>query len=329
MFPFPSAPHIASSLQFAARATATVYTIEVGDVFQDECLEKVQPGDSCYLEKGDHVQDGLTLTHGTADARITITGDPEACFKGSNTQDRALQIAHNYYTVEGICFDGEHRSDNVATAIYVLGAEHKEKIDVGGVEVLSSVTGLELFDLEIKNFGSECVHFRYFVTDSHVQGCTIQHCGIEDFEGGGGGKVGEAIYVGTALDQVGDGKVRAKARREGGGGGCMCAGWLTLFFCTVGRAEFSYQKYLCRVVSCRATRSLASAFWCVSIHTRYIIPSFGVFFIYIRINGEIMKLEISSCRVQQQYAWLVFANLCYFLPVFIYEPLLVLYEYKI
>lgn len=34
-----------------------------------------------------------------------------------------------------------------------------------------------------------------------------QHCGINSFENDGGGKVGEAIYVGTALDQVDDGKV--------------------------------------------------------------------------------------------------------------------------
>lgn len=34
-----------------------------------------------------------------------------------------------------------------------------------------------------------------------------QHCGIHSFENDKGGKVGEAIYVGTALDQVDDDKV--------------------------------------------------------------------------------------------------------------------------
>ncbi len=86
-------------------------------------------------------QDGLTVTHGTADARITITGHPDACIKGSNTQDRALQIAHDYYTVEGICFDGRHDDDeHVSTAIYVLGGD--EKTTKNGVT--SSVTGLQL-----------------------------------------------------------------------------------------------------------------------------------------------------------------------------------------
>lgn len=37
----------------------------------------------------------------------------------------------------------------------------------------------------------------------------MQHCGIDAFENGGGGKVGECFYIGTALDQISDSKVRA------------------------------------------------------------------------------------------------------------------------
>lgn len=168
---------------------------------------KVEPGDTCYLEKGDYESDGLTRTHGTADNRITITGDSEACIKGSNTQDRVLQIAHDYYTVKGLCFNGQHGDDYVATAIYALGADKKSDLDKNGVIIESSVTGLQLFDLEIKNFASECVHFRYSVTWAEVQGCTVQHCGIDAFENGVESKVGECFYVGTALDQVDDNKV--------------------------------------------------------------------------------------------------------------------------
>lgn len=163
----------------------------------------MEAGDDCYLEKGEHKHDGLTVVHGTADKRITITGDSGACIKGSNTQDRVLQIAHDYYTIKDICFDGDHDGSNVATAIYVLGADTKSEKN----GVMSSVTGLEMLNLEIKNFGSECVHFRYFVTHAEVYACTFQRCGVEDFSGGGGGKVGEGIYLGTALDQVKDGKV--------------------------------------------------------------------------------------------------------------------------
>lgn len=198
------------SVQLAASACARTITVKAGEDFELVCLKEVEAGDTCYLEKGDYEHDGLTVTHGTADKRITITGDKDACIKGSNSQDRVLQIAHDYYTIEGICFDGDHGGDgHVATAIYVLGADRKSTKN----GLTSSVTGLQMFNLEIKNFYSECVHFRYFVTHSEVQGCTIQHCGIEAFESGGGGKVGEGIYVGTALDQVKDGKVSGRAER--------------------------------------------------------------------------------------------------------------------
>lgn len=143
-------------VQLAASASAKTINIEAGDDFEASCLFVVEPGDTCYLAKGDYKHDGLTRVHGTEDNRITITGDSGACIKGSNTQDRALQIAHDYYTIEGICFDGEHGNDYVATAIYVLGADKKSTKN----GVTSSVTGLQMFDLEIRNFYSECVHFR-------------------------------------------------------------------------------------------------------------------------------------------------------------------------
>lgn len=168
---------------------------------------QVEPGDTCYLEKGDYKHDGLTRVHGTESKRITITGHSDACIRGSNTQDRVLQIAHNYYTIKNICFNGQHGDDYVATAIYVLGADKKSKLTKNGVTVNSSVTGLQMFDLEIKNFASECVHFRYSVTWAEVEGCTVQHCGIDAFEKGKGSKVGECFYIGTALDQVDDNKV--------------------------------------------------------------------------------------------------------------------------
>lgn len=155
--------------------------------------------------KGDHKHDGLTITHGEKDAPITIRGEQGAVIKGSNTQDRAFQIAHNYYTLEDLSFNGAHGDDYVATAIYILGGDEASNDDDG---VRSAVTGVILRNLEINNFDEECVHFRYFVTFSEVTECTIMNCGKHAFQNGGRGKVGEAIYLGTALDQLDDNKVR-------------------------------------------------------------------------------------------------------------------------
>ncbi|CAM9787554.1 unnamed protein product, partial [Laminaria digitata] len=197
--------------QLFGSASARTITVKAGEDFEAICLHAVEPGDTCYLEEGDYKHDGLTVTHGTEDNRITITGHSGACIRGSHTQDRVLQIAHDYYTIEGICFNGQNSNEYAATAIYVLG-EDKKTTKNG---ITSSVTGLQLFNLEIKNFNSECIHFRYFVTHAEVQGCTIQNCGKEDFEDGGGGKVGEGIYLGTALDQVNDNKAPEVKLRSG------------------------------------------------------------------------------------------------------------------
>lgn len=155
-------PFFGRQLSALSAASAEDFHVDTDDDFESACLKKVQAGDTCYLADGDHYHDGLTRTHGTESKRITIksANGGKACIRGSNTQDRVLQIAHNYYTIEDLCFDGDHGDSYVATAIYVLGEDEKKDLNHNGVTVKSSVTGLQLFDLEIKNFSSECVHFR-------------------------------------------------------------------------------------------------------------------------------------------------------------------------
>lgn len=63
------------------------------------------------------------------------------------------------------------------------------------------------YNLDISNFGQECIHLRYFVTHAEVAGNTIENCGINYFEHGDGGKVGEGVYIGTSLDQLDEGEV--------------------------------------------------------------------------------------------------------------------------
>ena len=68
----------------------------------------------------------------------------------------------------------------------------------------------------MSNFGGECIHLRYFCTHAEVAGCNIENCGVDYFEHGEGGKVGEGVYIGTSLDQVDDSEV-GKIRMHFGG----------------------------------------------------------------------------------------------------------------
>ncbi|CAM9883296.1 unnamed protein product [Discosporangium mesarthrocarpum] len=186
---------------------ATTYDVSPSPEGLQDCLDKVEPGDTCYLLEGNHYASAITKTHGKESSRITITGSSNACIKGysdAKKKDRTLQIAHDYYTVEDICFDGKHDDGGYypATAVYTLAWDRKSTKN----GVTSGVTGLQLYNLEIKNFYEECIHLKYFTTFTDMAGCKVYNCGIVNFSKGGDAKVGEGVYIGTAYSQWNDKK---------------------------------------------------------------------------------------------------------------------------
>lgn len=48
----------------------------------------------------------------------------------------------------------------------------------------------------------ECVRLKQFVTNSEIVDNDVSYCGVHDYRYGGGGKNGEAIYIGTSSNQV-------------------------------------------------------------------------------------------------------------------------------
>ncbi len=70
----------------------------------------------------------------------------------------------------------------------------------------SGIRGIKITRLTLKNAGSECLRFRYFVTDSEISYSSISNCGVYDFRFQSGKKNGEAIYIGTSVNQWDDGK---------------------------------------------------------------------------------------------------------------------------
>ncbi len=71
--------------------------------------------------------------------------------------------------------------------------------------------------MTIKNAAGECVRLRYFARDDVLVGNTIRTCGVADFRFGGGDKNGEGIYIGTADDQLKDGRNPTSDRDESRG----------------------------------------------------------------------------------------------------------------
>jgi len=71
---------------------------------------------------------------------------------------------------------------------------------------------LKIINMTLKNAGGECVRLRYFAQNNEIAYNTITNCGVHDFvfqerdKNGKVGKNGEGVYIGTAPEQLGDGK---------------------------------------------------------------------------------------------------------------------------
>ena len=172
-----------------------------------KAVDLAQPGETVYLLPGVYRQDVITKRDGLADKSITIKGTKEAIVKGGG-KARIVEINHDYISLEDFTIDGLH-----GDAGSVNGYRDK-LIYVIGRTVRKGVTGLKIISMNIKNAGGECVRLRYFAQKNEIAYNTIGPCGAFDFKFNDGGKNGEGVYIGTAPEQLGDGKNPTKDRDE-------------------------------------------------------------------------------------------------------------------
>lgn len=163
-------------------------------------LTVVQPGDTIHLLPGDYFENVVSVVAGRADAPITIVGPPDAILHGAGNASAAFYLSHNYYTFVGFTMDGLHgepsqKEGYTDKLLYVQG----QQVDQG-------VTGLRVLNMTFQNAGGECLRLRYFAHKNEIAYSTFTACGLYDFEFAGGGKNGEAIYIGTSSTQWSDGK---------------------------------------------------------------------------------------------------------------------------
>jgi hypothetical protein len=79
------------------------------------------------------------------------------------------------------------------------------------------VTGLKIQNMTIQNAAGECIRLRYFAQKNEISNNTITRCGTRDFLFDGDGKNGEGIYIGTAPEQLDDGKNPTEGRDHSNG----------------------------------------------------------------------------------------------------------------
>ncbi|MEM7537067.1 MAG: DUF1565 domain-containing protein [Chloroflexota bacterium] len=167
-----------------------------------QAIITVRAGDTIHLGPGEYFETMMTVRDGTPEAPITIIGPPEAIIRGEALDNVLMRINHDYYTLYGFSFDGLYGDPDKMRG-------YKDKLLYAQKhEVRSGIKGLRVLNITFQNAGAECVRLRYFLTESEVAFSRFHNCGIWDFVFDEGGKVGEAIYMGTSSKQWDDGKNR-------------------------------------------------------------------------------------------------------------------------
>ncbi len=164
-----------------------------------KALDLAQPGDIIQLAPGIYRENVVTRRDGLSDGPITITGPKNAVITGIGRK-RVVEINHDNIHLDGFTIDGKEGSGEDSPKfndklIYIQGK--KPNIGIRGVKITNMI---------ITNAGGECIRLRYFVNYAEIAYNAITNCGIYDFIFNEGGKNGEAIYIGTAPEQLKDGK---------------------------------------------------------------------------------------------------------------------------
>lgn len=162
-------------------------------------IDLAQPGDTVNLAAGVYLQDVISKRDGTAAAPITIRGPADAIVRGGGGT-RIFQINHDNLTLDGFTLDGLWGSADTIEGF------REKLLYVVGVVPNDGVSGLRVLRMSFKNAGGECLRMRYFAQHNEIGYSRFESCGVHDFKFHAGKRNGEAIYIGTAPEQRGNGE---------------------------------------------------------------------------------------------------------------------------
>jgi hypothetical protein len=163
-------------------------------------VDLARPGDRVELAAGVYMQDVISRRDGAEAAPIVIAGPPDAVVKGSGASSRIFEINHDYLTLDGFTIDGLWGAPTSA------GGFREKLLYVIGRAPGDGVVGLKVLHMTLKNAGGECLRMRYFAQHNEVGFSRFEGCGVHDFVFHAGKRNGEAIYIGTAPEQRGNGE---------------------------------------------------------------------------------------------------------------------------
>ncbi len=168
-------------------------------------IDLAEPGDVVRILPGEYLEDLETRRDGRPGSPIRLVGVPDAngrrpVVRGAG-ESHIVDVRHSHVWLEDLAVDGLFGDPSDAAGyrsklLYASGS-----VGEAGFEGLK---GVRLLRLVLRNAGTECVRFRYEVVESEIAESLVENCGVWDFRFGRGRKNGEAIYVGTAPEQLPD-----------------------------------------------------------------------------------------------------------------------------
>lgn len=190
-----------SDLNSGTTANAPLRTIQ-------NAVDLAQPGDTINLAAGRYLQNVISRRNGTASAPITLTGPSTAVVSGASGGSRIIEINHDYLRLAGFTIDGLWNPGAPGS----FDSYRDKLLYVIGIEPRAGVTGLNVQQMSFKNAGGECLRLRYFAQSNEIAYSTFDNCGVHSIlnptvsSSLKSGKNGEAVYIGTAPEQLTDGK---------------------------------------------------------------------------------------------------------------------------
>lgn len=159
-----------------------------------KALALARAGDRIMLAAGDYWEDVQSVRDGTPDAPIWIIGSTGATLRGAG-RSRMFEINHSHIILMNLIFDGKAGAGSQAE-------DYRDKLLYVKGKTLNGVSGLRILNIDFRNAGGECLRLKYFARQNEIAHSRFQNCGVWDFVFNQGGKNGEAVYIGTAPEQL-------------------------------------------------------------------------------------------------------------------------------
>jgi hypothetical protein len=186
--PAPPLPPPATSAPPAPPPPGTVLDVPAQYATLQAALDAAGPGTTIRLSTpGDHAGPAVTRRDGAPGAPIVVTAVPGARLSCPGGEHRCLELQHSWYRVEGFSIAGG------TSNLYLVGPSPGAYVH--DVKIVNST-------FRGRNGTGECIRVKYQAFNVEIAGNDIADCGLGKCCDGS--KNGEAVYVGTAPEQLAD-----------------------------------------------------------------------------------------------------------------------------